>query len=212
MQNKYAFIWDLDGTLLDSYDEIVSSIILTLDRFGIKIEDREVLSYVIRYSVRKYFGRIEEETGIPYAELDAVFQGYHHSKFREVKAAVHSMEILDYLKSKGIPNFVFTHREASTLPILDRLNMLPYFTEILRTEDGYARKPDPQAILYLLDKYDLDPSYTYYVGDRAIDIRCGKNAGIGAIVYLPSGSPGEPSGLEDYVISDLLGIRDIVLQ
>ena len=210
MQKKYAFIWDLDGTLLDSYDEIVSSILLTLDRFGIKKEAPRVLSYVIRYSVRKYFRQIELETGIPYEELDPVFQDYHHSKYKEVKAAPHSMEILKYLTGQGIPSFVFTHREKSTIPILSRLGMLPYFREVLKTEDGYARKPDPQAIHCLIRKYDLDPAYTYYVGDRVIDIQCGKNAGIGTIMYIPPSGPGEPCGLEDYVISDFLEIRDLI--
>jgi len=212
MQKKYAFIWDLDGTLLDSYDEIVSSVLLTLEDFGIIKEAPEVLSYVIRYSVRKYFHKIEQETGIPYSDLDPLFQSYHHSKDGEVKAAAHSLEILEYLNSRGIPSFVFTHRERSTIPILSRLGMLPYFSEVLKTEDGYARKPDPQALCYLIDKYDLDPACTYYVGDRAIDIQCGKNAGIGTIMYIPSTSPGNPCGLEDYVISDLMEIRDLIVR
>ncbi len=211
MNKKSAFIWDLDGTLLYSYEEIVSSVILTLDRFGIKKEEDQVLPCLIRYSVKEYFSCIEEEYGIPFQSLDDLFQKFHISKYPEVTAAPHAMDILDSLKKQGIPSFVFTHRgRNTTLPILEHLDMLSYFEEILCTDDGFARKPDPQAVSYLLDKYSLDPARTYFVGDRKKDMECGKNAGIKTILYLPSYSVGEASGDEDYVIRDFPEILRII--
>lgn len=206
MNKKYAFIWDLDGTLFDSYDEIVSSVFLTLEHFGIEEDEAEARRYMVLYSVKKYFMKIESETGIPYAELDSLFEKYHHSRYLEVTAMPHATEILQYLQDHGNPNFVFTHRTSSTLPILRNLNMLSYFTEVVTIGEGFARKPDPQAVRYLLEKYSLDPEYTWYVGDRKIDMECGRNAGIKTILYLPAGNSAEPSGLEDLIIMDLMDI------
>ena len=55
MEKKKAMIWDLDGTLLDSYDEIISSVILTLEDYGLMGDIKEIRKYIIRYSVKKYF-------------------------------------------------------------------------------------------------------------------------------------------------------------
>ena len=211
VMKKNAFIWDLDGTLFDSYDEIVSSVLLTLEHFGIEEDEKEARRYMVLYSVKKYFMKIENETGIPYTELKSLFESFHHSRYMEVTAMPHATEILQYLQDHGHLSFVFTHRTSSTLPILRNLNMLSYFTEVVTIGEGFARKPDPQAVRYLLEKYSLDPEYTWYVGDRKIDMECGRNAGIKTILYLPAGNSAEPSGLEDYVIKDLMDITSMNL-
>ena len=146
MEKKKAMIWDLDGTLLDSYDEIISSVILTLEDYGLMGDIKEIRKYIIRYSVKKYFMKIEEKTGVSFMELHDHFEKYHHAKYLEVTAMPHAMEILQYLKDHGIPSFVFTHRTFSTLPILKNLNMLPYFEEVLTIGEDFPRKPNPQAI------------------------------------------------------------------
>ena len=212
MEKKKAIIWDLDGTLLDSYDEIVSSVLLTLEHFGIEEEGevKEIRKYMIRYSVKKYFMKIEERTGISFMELHDLFESYHHTKYMEVTAMPHAMEILKYLKEHGIPSFVFTHRTFSTLPILKNLNMLPYFEEVLTISEEFPRKPDPKAIRYLIDKYSLDPEHTWYAGDRKIDMEGGRNAGIKTILYQSTKDYQPVSGLEDYVIRDLMDIARIV--
>ena len=43
MDKNYAFIWDLDGTLLDSYGVIVSSMRLALEELGVRLSEREIL-------------------------------------------------------------------------------------------------------------------------------------------------------------------------
>ncbi len=212
MEKKKAMIWDLDGTLLDSYDEIISSVILTLEDYGLMGDLKEIRKYIIRYSVKKYFMKIEEKTGISFMELHDHFEKYHHAKYLEVTAMPHAMEILQYLKEHGIPSFVFTHRTFSTLPILENLKMLPYFEEVLTIGEDFPRKPNPQAIQYLLDKYSLDPGRTWYVGDRKLDMECGKNAGIKTILYLSSKDNGVISGQEDHVITDLMDIAEISSQ
>ena len=66
------------------------------------------------------------------------------------------------------------------------LDLLQYFTEILTNQSGFARKPNPEAAVYLLEKYDLDPEETYYIGDRTLDIEFAQNSGIQSINFLES--------------------------
>ena len=68
---------------------------------------------------------------------------------------------------------------------------------------GYSPKPSGEGVRYLLDKYQLDPLQTWYVGDRALDVLCAKDAGVKALLYLPEDSCVVPTGLEDRTVRDL---------
>ena len=105
---------------------------------------------------------------------------------------------------------MFTHRGKTTLPVLNHLGLTDFFREILTSQSGFARKPDPDAIAYLMEKYRLEREYTYYVGDRSLDMQCAKNAGISGVLFLDENAPGEATGDESYIVRNLLEILDIV--
>ena len=75
-------------------------------------------------------------------------------------------------------------------------------------KNGFGRKPEPDGINYLVDKYGLDRQKTFYVGDRSIDMECAANAGIGGILYLPENAVTEPVGTERYIVRDLEEISE----
>ena len=87
--------------------------------------------------------------------------------------------------------------------------MYQYFEEVLTIEDGFKRKTDPEAINYLIKKYIMNKNNTYYIGDRHLDIDSANNASIKSIFFKPEDSFVDPSGREDYVVYDLLEIKDI---
>ena len=58
--------------------------------------------------------------------------------------------------------------------------------KFLTNQSGFSRKPSPEAAIYLLDKYELDPQQTYYIGDRTLDIEFAQNSGIQSINFLES--------------------------
>ena len=124
-------------------------------------------------------------------------------------AMPHAKETLAALTEEGNRCFVYTHRGASCRTILENTGLLPYFTEIVTALDGFKRKPEPDAILYLMDKYALDRESCYYVGDRSLDIEAAVNAGIGSILYLPPESPGTVTGKETWVVKDLAEILKV---
>ena len=68
--------------------------------------------------------------------------------------------------------------------------MESYFTEILTSQSDFARKPNPEAATYLLDKYQLDPEKTYYIGDRTLDVEFAQNSGIQSLNFLESSYEG----------------------
>ena len=92
---------------------------------------------------------------------------------------------------------------------MTQTGLLPYFTEVVTALDRFPRKPNPAAILYLMEKYHLSPSASFYVGDRSLDVEAANNAGIGSILFLDPSSPIEATGHETYVVKDLLEILNL---
>ena len=99
-------------------------------------------------------------------------------------------EVLAWAKETEIQQFVYTHKGDNAFAILRDLGLKSYFTEILTSQSGFARKPSPEAATYLLDTYQLDPEKTYYIGDRTLDVEFAQNSGIQSINFLESSYEG----------------------
>lgn len=207
---KKAIIWDLDGTLLDSYSVIVESLRLTMGEAGVIVPFHDVWQYTITDSVSSFLKKISEEHTISLEHLKQRYSQISSSKYLEIKTMKNAMEVLGMLQENGVDNFVFTHRGKTTIPVLDNLGMTGYFKEILTSQSGFARKPAPDAINYLIERNGLDREHTYYVGDRSLDMGCARNAGIDGILFLPEGSIDVSGGSETYIVKDLMDIFSII--
>ena len=144
--------------------------------------------------------------------LDDLVRSCHahiDNRYLEVEAIRNAKEILDYLSSAGAKHLMYTHKGKSTHDILRNLEMDQYFLEVLTIEDGFKRKPDPEAINYFADKYSIDKEHAYYVGDRHLDIDSANNAGIKSIFFKPEDSFVEPTGRENHVVHDLIEIKNL---
>lgn len=205
-----SLIWDLDGTLLDSYDVIVSSLYEIYFENGIKLDKQQILQEIIDESVAEFIKKMEEKYNISFEPLKKRYSEISHSKVMNIVAMEHAIEILELLKNKGIKNYVFTHRGVTTERVLKNTGLYPYFDEIICSLDGFPRKPDPKALNYLIDKYHLDRDNTYYVGDRSIDIECANNAHIKSILFISKRSVGRATNKESFVVKDLLDIEKLV--
>ena len=198
-----AYIWDLDGTLVNSYAKIVPAVRGHLMELGVDYSEEYIREIALKSSVGKLLDQVGPMIGKDPELLKEEFEVRNDREIVGIEPMPHAKEVLKRLTRRGDLCFIYTHRGASCYTIVDETGLRPYFTEIVTSLEGFPRKPAPEGILYLVEKYKLDPENTYYVGDRPIDIRSGSNAGIRTILYLPEGSPVEPVGVESFVIHDL---------
>ena len=198
-----AFIWDLDGTLLDSYEVIVGGLFAMCRKIEYPISKNAIHRFVIISSVKEFMDKVFKETGIDPDELERIYSGSYIPNLAQIRAIPEAKEALETLKKKDAVHFVFTHRGKSSEPVLKRLGLHEFFSEFVTGDMGFPRKPEPDAIFYLMKKYGLKPEDTYYVGDRTIDMDCAKNAGVRGVLYLPEGSYCKPNGSETYIVQDL---------
>ena len=206
---KRAVIWDLDGTLFDSYDVIVESIYQTFSEYSISCSKEEIHRHAICFSISSLFAEYAQRENMDVRLLNQRYSEISSGKCMDIKIMKHGREVLQGLKNQGVENYVFTHRGKTTIPVMDHLGLIPFFREIVTSQNGFSRKPNPEGLNYLMEKYDLDPASTYYVGDRSLDMDCAKNAKIPGILFMPEGSF-DVSGSETYCVKDLLEILEII--
>ena len=187
---KTAFIWDLDGTLLDSYEAILSGIEETFAQFSIPYAKEEVREFILKFSVQDLLEQVAEERNLDAEVLNQVRAQSLSEKNAQVVLMPGAREVLNWADQVGIRNFFYTHKGDNAFTILKDLGLESYFTEILTSQSGFERKPNPEAATYLLYKYQLNPENAYYIGDRTLDVEFAQNSGIQSINFLESSYEG----------------------
>ena len=187
---KTAFIWDLDGTLLDSYEAILSGIEETYAQFSIPYDKEKVREFILKYSVQDLLVQVAEERKLDVEVLNQVRAQSLAEKNAKVVLMPGARDVLAWADESGIQQFVYTHKGDNALTILRDLGLESYFTEILTSQSGFARKPSSEAANYLIDKYQLNHDNTYYIGDRTLDVEFAQNSGIQSLNFLESSYEG----------------------
>ncbi|WP_377867465.1 HAD-IA family hydrolase [Bacillus sp. R86525] len=206
--NKAAVIWDLDGTLIDSYEVIVCSIYEVTSKYKMPYDKITILNYIKNKSVQEFLIMISIQYNIDYKKIKKEYSNLSNMRTYELKPLLNAEKILKVVLEKDMMNFIYTHKGSTTLDVLKNNGLIDYFDEIITSDNGFKRKPSPEALRYLIDKYSLKKESTYYIGDRSIDIECAKNAGVKSVLI----SNDEEENIDaEYVVGDLLEIQNIIL-
>ena len=183
---KRAFIWDLDGTLLDSYDAILAGLEETYASYQLPFDRASIKDYILKHSVQDLLVVVAEEHQLDVTDLNHRRAESLAEKNAQVVLMEGARDVLSWAKDAGIQQFVYTHKGENALVILRDLGLESFFKEILTSQSGFARKPNPEAAIYLMKKYGLHPEKIYYIGDRSLDIDFARNSQIQSINFLTS--------------------------
>ena len=179
MTNKITTIlFDLDGTLIDTNELIITTYLHTLEKyFPSKYKREDVLPF-LGPTLHEVFGGM---TQVPeqVEEMIAAYRDYNISKHDElVKEFIGVSETIQTLKERGYKLAVVTTKRLDvTLKGLRLMNLEKYFEVIVAYEHVTKTKPDPEPIFNALEQLNSTPSETMMVGDNYHDILAGKNAG-----------------------------------
>lgn len=179
-----AIIWDFDGTLVDTYPEIARIVNATLATFG-KSASLERIIELSSVSLDFCITELSKELAIPYEDLNEQFViCYKTVNPEEQRPFPYAIEVCKKVQELGGQNFIVTHRRRKSLhELLTLHNLHSYFTDSVAGDDGFPRKPDPSAMRYLLEKYQLPLDKSLVIGDRPLDILAGQSAGLKTCLF-----------------------------
>ena len=162
-------LWDLDGTLFDTYPKLMAAF---QKLAGKQINEDELIRWLKKDSKQafKHYG-IPENKQQEYLKIDLKFSDADKKPFPFVE------EVLKMADK----NIIVTHRtKESTFRLLNHWKLNHYFQEIIcPEEDGFPRKPHTAAYSYVHDKYGID----LVIGDRTLDIIPAKKLGIPTCLF-----------------------------
>ena len=211
LQRVRAIVFDLDGTLIDSYRAIASSLNHARQRFGMPPLDSEA----IRMRVGRGLGVVVAElVGTDRVERAVLHFREHYARVyvEETSALPGVRDTLERLHRAGFAMAVASNKPACfSRPILDSLGMLPYLTSVQGPDLVASHKPDPAMIHRCLEELAVGPAEAVYVGDMVLDVESAARAGL-PLLLVPGGSstPEQLQETEETVLSSFTDLLDLL--
>ena len=180
-----AVVFDLDGTIIDSLEDIHDALNKALTFYKksvITIEDtKNYLGDGITMLVKRA-SKIFDDNNPLLQNIKQYYAAYYHEHcLIKTKPYNHVIDLLKELKGKGIKIFVLSNK-----PHLDTLKIVKHyfnnlFDEVFGCSDEAKKKPSPVMLEYILNEYHLKSSEVLMVGDSPVDIKTAKACEIKSI-------------------------------
>jgi phosphoglycolate phosphatase len=199
-----VYLFDIDGTLLDSAQDICSAIQQVLVDNGSQPRSFDYLKSFVGYHLNECF-----REALPHFTLEqseelirqyrVLYLDRGHRGTRVFPGVAEGLAALGGRKSTAT-----TKGSVTTRAVLEQFGLLPHFDHVQGT-DGFACKPAPDVIFRALDALGARPGDCLFVGDSPADMEAGRRAGVTiCAVRYGYGSSGELARFEpDYWIDDL---------
>lgn len=176
-----AIIFDLDGTLVDSADGILTSFAGAFQICGRSLTrplTHDVIGPPLETTLRLL---VDSEAPEVIDPLAAAFKAYYdETGYRATKVYSGVSEMLQYLKKNSLPAFIATNkRKRPADAIVDWLNWRNYFKAVYAIDSLQPPAPTKgELIKYILTTYQLQAKHTLYVGDRDEDLLAATETGV----------------------------------
>ncbi len=183
--NISNIVWGFDGTLFDTYSAIVDAFMSVFStEYDIEIDRKRVYN-LVKIDTKYCAAIISQEHGFNEKNLLLkARKAYDNQQDIEQLPFENVAKVCDYIQSNGGSNYLVTHRDKVSLEkMLLAYGFQQYFEEIITADDAFALKPSPESFLYLVTKHNLNPTQTFAVGDRDIDLLAADAAGLSSIYF-----------------------------
>ena len=180
-----TIVFDLDGTLLDTLDDLTAAVNFALVKNNLPKRTREEVRGFVGNGIAKL---MERAIGLPAREDFAVILGDFKSYYNEncsvyTKPYQGIMELLTALKNRGLKLALLSNKADFSVKILAKEYFGDLFLEAIGENEaaGIRKKPAPDSLFAVLERLGAEKQTTVYVGDSEVDIQTAQNAGVDCI-------------------------------
>ncbi|HXV27332.1 MAG TPA: HAD-IA family hydrolase [bacterium] len=180
---KRLIIYDLDGTLVDTREDIARSANHMREVFNLAPLDQAVIEGFVgrglHFLVKSCLQTDDPKTLEKGSKIYRAFYAEHMLDHTLLYPG--AKEVLDFFKDR-LQAVITNKPNPYSRQILEALGVAGYFVEIVAGDTDYPKKPDPSAVLAIMEREKITSTETLFVGDSVIDIETGRNAGVETVV------------------------------
>ena len=204
-------IFDLDGTLVDTLEDIAASVNHTLAHLGKKPITRDSVRQFVGDGIEALMARSLGGGTDRLPEAVTLYKE-HHRKNLVVRSVVYPAvrETLEHFRT--LPMAVISNKTTEfVVPLIERLGIAHYFKMVIGADYGLPLKPAPDSVQRIMDECGALKERTAIVGDGTTDVRAGKAAGIitCSVTYGFRSEEELRKAGPDYVIHSLLELKTL---
>lgn len=178
-------IFDLDGTILDTLDDLADSVNVALESFGFPKRSREEIRSFVGNGIRRLM-----ERAVPKGTTSSVtnlvygaFQEYYKEHCAEkTKAYPGILKLLERLQKIGCQLAVVSNKADFAVQELCKTYFNGVFDVVVGEREGILRKPAPDSVFEVLRRLGWERKDAVYIGDSEVDIETACNAGVDGII------------------------------
>ncbi len=185
MKYKYI-IWDLDGTLLNTIDDLHASVNFALESEGLPLRTLAQTTRSVGNGIRLLISRSvpggEENPAIE--RVFSAFKAHYAENCLNLTRPYDGIpEILQTLKENGVKMAVVSNKiDFAVKDLRDRF--FPWLDVAMGEQEGVARKPAPDMVCKAMEELGAKSDETVFIGDSEVDVETAKNADLPCIALL----------------------------
>ncbi len=179
MPSPRLLVFDLDGTLVDSSQDLADSVNALLQELGAPALPPDAVTGMVGDGAAVLVRRALVKAGVevsPRQALDRFLYHYDKRLLATTKPYAGMVETLEALR----PTYalaVLTNKPANaSMRLLEGLGLLEFFSDVIGGDTPFGRKPDPAGLLALVSKATATPETTLLVGDSPVDLATAQRA------------------------------------
>ncbi len=179
-------IFDLDGTLLDTLEDLTDAVNYALAAYQMPKRDISEIRSFVGNGIRRLMLQVvpDGENNPAFEAVFAEFRRYYDMHCNDKTKPYEGIpELLDALEKNKIQTAIVSNKVDSAVQTLNK-RYFPQIAVAVGDREGLQRKPAPDSVFLAMEAYHAKQAETLYVGDSEVDIETAKNAGIKCVSVL----------------------------
>lgn len=180
MNKIKAVLFDLDGTLTNTLDDLADAANYMLRHYGYPVHETEKYKYMVGNGMRKLMERCLPEDKRDKSDVDnalSVFMEYYNIHSLDKTAPYDGiLPLLDELRARNIKTAVVTNKAETAAKAIIPALLGNRFDCIIGQRDGMPTKPDATGAKIAMNTLGVTPEECIFIGDSGVDMETAKNA------------------------------------
>ncbi len=180
-------IWDMDGTLLNTLDDLTDCVNVALSKYGLPERTIAETRLFVGKGLRHMFN-LSAPADLDSEKADEIFEffkGYYETH-NQIKTGPYEgiCEMLEKLHAEGFKMAIVSNKVDGALKVLAKEFFGDNVDFVIGDQPGLARKPEPDMVDKALEVLGADKSESVYIGDSDVDLATAENSALPCISVL----------------------------